>query len=72
MAQPSLGFSALGDQKAEIVLVQGSPSLAVGARYMLRLAQILIFPFFSLGIMDQLPLNRGTFQNAQALINAIL
>jgi hypothetical protein len=65
-------FSALGDQRAEILPVQRPPALAVGARYMLRLAQILIFPFFPLGIMDQLPVNRGTFQNAQLLINAIL
>ena len=57
-------FSALGDQRAEILPVQRPPALAVGARYMLRLAQILIFPFFPLGIMDQLPVNRGTFRNA--------
>ena len=50
-------FSALGDQRAEILPVQRPPTLAVGEHYMTRLARILIFPFFSLSIMDQLPLN---------------
>ena len=50
-------FSALGDQRAEILPVQRPPTLAVGEHYMMRLARILIFPFFSLSIMDQLPLN---------------
>jgi hypothetical protein len=39
-------FSALGDQRAEILPVQGPPTLAVGERYMMRLTRILIFPFF--------------------------
>jgi hypothetical protein len=51
-------FSALGDQRAEILPVQRPPTLAVGEHYMMRLARILIFPFFSLSIMDQLPLVR--------------
>ena len=39
-------FSALGDQKAEILPVQLSPTLAVGERCMTRLTRILMFPFF--------------------------
>jgi hypothetical protein len=39
-------FSAVGDQRAEILPVQLSPTLAVGGHYMMRLARILIFPFF--------------------------
>ena len=58
-------FSALGDQRAEILAVWRSPTLDVGARCMMRLTRILIFPFFSLRILDQLPLDRGAFQNAQ-------
>jgi hypothetical protein len=38
-------FSALGDQRAEILPVQRPPTLAVGEHYMMRLARILIFPF---------------------------
>ena len=41
------------------------PAFAVGGRCMMRLTRILVFPFFSLSIMDQLPLDRGAFQNAQ-------
>jgi hypothetical protein len=48
-------FSALGDQRAEILPVQRPPALAVGGRCMMRLTRILMFPFFSLSIMDQLP-----------------
>ncbi len=50
---------------AEILPVQRPPALAVGGRCMTRLTRILMFPFFSLSIMDQLPLHRGAFQNAQ-------
>ena len=64
-------FSALGDQRAEILPVQQPPALAVGGRCMMRLRRILIFPLFPLSIMDQRPLNRGTFQNAQTPINPI-
>jgi hypothetical protein len=32
---------------------------------MMRLTRILVFPFFPLSIMDQLPLHRGAFHNAQ-------
>ena len=39
-------FSALGDQRAEILPVQRPPTLAVGEHYMMRLARISIFPFF--------------------------
>ena len=70
-AQPSRSFSAPGDQRAEIPQVRRLPAFAVGAHCMMRLAQILIFPF-SPGITDQLPLYRGTFQNAQTPINPIL
>ena len=58
-------FSALEDQRAEIFLVQRPPAFALDGRCMMRLTRILIFPFFSLSIMDQLPLHRGAFQNAQ-------
>jgi hypothetical protein len=58
-------FSALGDQRAEILPVQRPPALAGGGRYMMRLTRILMFPFFSLSIMNQLPLHRGAFQNAE-------
>jgi hypothetical protein len=58
-------FSALGDQRAEILPVQRPPALAVGGRCMMLLTRILMFPFFSLSIMDQLPLHRVAFQNAQ-------
>ena len=57
-------FSALGDQRAEILPVQRPPA-AVGGRCMMLLTRILMFPFFSLSIMDQIPLHRGAFQNAQ-------
>ena len=40
-------FSALADQKAEILPVQRPPTLAVAERYMMRLTRILMFPFFS-------------------------
>ena len=58
-------FSASEDQRAEILPVQRPPALAVGGRCMMRLTRILMFPFFSLSIMNQLPLHRGAFQNAQ-------
>ena len=47
----SRSFSALGDQRAEILPVQQPPALAVGGRCMMRLTRILMFPFFSLSIM---------------------
>jgi hypothetical protein len=47
-------FSALEDQRAEILPVQRPPALAVGGRCMMRLMRILMFPFFSLSITDQL------------------
>jgi hypothetical protein len=58
-------FSALGDQRAEMLPVERPPAFAVGGRCMMRLTRILMFPFFSLSIMDQRPLHRGAFQNAQ-------
>jgi len=58
-------FSALGDQRAEILPVQRPPARAVGGRCMMRLTLLLMFPFFPLSILDQLPLHRGAFQNAQ-------
>jgi hypothetical protein len=58
-------FSALGDQRAEILPVQRPPARAVGGRCMMRLTRLLRFPFFPLSIMEQLPLHRGAFQNAQ-------
>ena len=48
-------FSALGGQRAEILPVQRSPALVVGGRGMMRLTQILVFPFFPFRILDQLP-----------------
>ena len=59
-------FSARGDQRAETLPVQRPPAFAVGGHCMMRLMQILIFPFFPLSILDQLPLNRGSSQNADA------
>ena len=41
-------FSALGDQRAEILPVQRPPALAVGGRCMTRLTRILVFPCFLL------------------------
>src|SRR5215472_9722412 len=38
----------------------------------MRSTRILMFLFFSLGIVHQLPLNRVAFQNAQTLIDAIV
>ena len=46
-------FSALGDQRAEILPVQRPPTLAVGERCMRQLTRIIIFPLFPLSIMDQ-------------------
>jgi hypothetical protein len=55
-------FSALGDQRAEILPVLRPPVLAVGGRcIMMRLTQIVIIPFFPISILDQLPVNRGSF-----------
>jgi hypothetical protein len=52
-------FSALEDQRAEILPVQRPPTLVVGARCMMQLMQISMFPFlFPLSILDQLPLSR--------------
>ena len=48
-------FSALGDQRAEILPVQRPRTLYLSARRMMRLTRILIFPYFSLSITDQLP-----------------
>jgi hypothetical protein len=48
-------FSALGDQRAEIFPVQRPRTLSLSARRMMRLTRILIFPYFSLSITDQLP-----------------
>ena len=42
---------------AEMPPVQQPPILADSELYMTRLTRILIFPFFPLSIMDQLPLN---------------
>jgi hypothetical protein len=58
-------FSALGDQRAEILPLQRPPVLSAGGRCTMRLTRILMFPFFSLSILDQLPLHRGAFHNAQ-------
>jgi hypothetical protein len=41
-------FSALGDQRAEILPVQRPPTLVVGAHGMMRLTRILMFPCFLL------------------------
>ena len=48
-------FSALGDQRAEILPVQRPRTVSLSARRMMRLTRILIFPYFSLSITDQLP-----------------
>ena len=39
-------FSALGDQRAEMLPVERPPAFAVGGRCMMRLTRILMFPFF--------------------------
>ena len=57
-------FRGVSQRLAEILPVQRPPTLAVG-RCVMRLTRILVLPFFSLSIMDQLPLHRGAFQNAQ-------
>ena len=43
----SVVFSALGDQRAEVLPVQRPLALAVGGLCMMRLRRILVFPFFS-------------------------
>ena len=48
-------FSALGDERAEMLPVERPPAFAVGGRCMMRLTRILMYPFFSLSIMDQRP-----------------
>ena len=53
----------LQNQTAEILSVRRPPALAVGGRCMMRLMRILMFPFFSLSIVDQLPLDRAAFHN---------
>jgi len=58
-------FSALGDQRAEILPVQRPPALAVGGRCMMRLTRILMFPFFLSASWISSPYARGAFQNAQ-------
>jgi len=57
-------FRGVSQRLAEILPVQRPPTLAVGTRVM-RLMRILVFRFFSLSIVDQLPLHRGAFHNAQ-------
>jgi hypothetical protein len=64
-------FSALEDQRAEILAVQRPPTLVVGAHCMMRLTRILMFPFFPFSITDRLPLKRVAFQNAQTPMNDI-
>ena len=53
-------FSALEDQRAEMLPVQRSPTLVVGAPHcMMQLMQISMFPFLvPLSILDQLPQSR--------------
>src|SRR6516162_5737190 len=61
------GFSAREDQRAETLPVQRPPpAFAVGGHCTMRLTQILKFPFFPFSVLDQLPLNRGSSQNADA------
>src|SRR6516162_7324298 len=50
-------FSALRDQMAEFLPIQPPPVLSAGERCMMRLTRILMFPFFPLSILDQLPLH---------------
>jgi len=60
-------YSALGDQRAEILPVQGPHTLPVSARRMMRLARILIFPFFSLSTRPPRSVDRSEHPPACAL-----
>src|SRR6516225_1246991 len=60
-------YSALGDQRAEILPVQGPHTLPVSARRMMRLARILIFPFFSLSTRSRRSVDRSEHPPACAL-----
>lgn len=62
-AVTAIGIIVLQDQTAEILSVRRPSALAVGGRWMMRLMRILMFPFFSLSIVDQLPLGRAAFHN---------
>ena len=48
LACSSRSFSALGDQRAEILPVQRPPARAVGGRCMMRLTRLLMFPIYFL------------------------
>jgi hypothetical protein len=50
-------YSALEDQRAEILPVQRPLVLSAGGRCTMRLTRILMFPFFPLSILEQLPLH---------------
>jgi len=58
-------FSALEDQRAEILPVRRPPVLSAGGRCTMRLTRILMFPFFSSQHLGSAPPTRGAFQNAQ-------
>jgi hypothetical protein len=58
-------FSALGDQRLEILPVQRSPTFVYGAHSMMRSTRILIFPCFLSALQLGCPLNRDAFQNAR-------
>ena len=56
-------FSALGDQRAEMLPVERPPALAVGGRCMMRFnASVSVSIFLLSSIMDQRPLRRGAFR----------
>src|SRR6516162_10462355 len=60
-------YSALGGQRAELLPVQGPHTLPVSARRMMRLARILIFPFFSLSTRPPRSVDRSEHPPACAL-----
>ena len=60
-------YSALGDQRAEILPVLRPRTLSVSARRMLRLTRILIFPFFSLSTRSPRSVDRSEHPPACAL-----
>ena len=62
-AVTAIGIITLQDQKAEILSVRRPPALAVGGRCMMRLMQILMFPFFLSASWISSPLDGGAFHN---------
>ena len=62
-AVTAIGIIVLQDQTAEFLSVRRPPVPAGGGGCMMRLMRILMFPFLSFSIVDQVPLNRAAFHN---------